>query len=53
MGYKVPQKWIFACGECGCVFTINARKQTNQCPMCQSKGMLQIEGLNYYELKCL
>lgn len=45
--YKVPQKWIFACGECGCIFTINAKKQENKCPVCEASAGQQIEGFKY------
>ena len=54
MVYQVPQKWTFACGECGCVFTINAKKQSNKCPVCHSKRYgtnkgIQLSDLNYYQ----
>ena len=47
MVYQVPQKLIFACGECGCIFTINAKKQSSKCPVCQSNAMVQIKGFDY------
>jgi len=28
----IPQKWLFACGDCGCIFTTMAEKQTGICP---------------------
>jgi predicted Zn-ribbon and HTH transcriptional regulator len=43
----LPQKWIFACGNCGCIFTTMAEKQTGLCPVCKSSDMDKIEGLNY------
>ena len=27
----IPQKWLFACGDCGCIFTTMAEKQTGLC----------------------
>jgi DNA-directed RNA polymerase subunit RPC12/RpoP len=48
MVYQVPQKWIFACGECGCIFTINAKQQKNNCPVCKSNAMTQIKGFDYH-----
>jgi hypothetical protein len=42
-----PQKWIFACGDCGCIFTTMAEKQTGLCPVCKSSDMDKIEGFKY------
>jgi predicted Zn-ribbon and HTH transcriptional regulator len=44
---EIPQKWIFACGDCGCIFTTMAEKQTGICPVCKSSDMNKIEGFNY------
>ena len=43
----IPQKWIFACVDCGCIFTTMAEKQTGICPVCKSTDRNQIEGFNY------
>jgi predicted Zn-ribbon and HTH transcriptional regulator len=43
----IPQKWLFACGDCGCIFTTMAEKQTGICPVCKSSDMDKIEGFNY------
>jgi predicted Zn-ribbon and HTH transcriptional regulator len=43
----IPQKWIFACGDCGCIFTTMAKKQTGICPVCKSTDRNKIEGFNY------
>ena len=43
----LPQKWIFACGDCGCIFTTMAEKQTGLCPVCKSSDMDKIEGFKY------
>jgi hypothetical protein len=43
----IPQKWIFACIDCGCIFTTMAEKQTGLYPVCKSSDMDKIEGLNY------
>ena len=32
----IPKKWIFACVDCGCIFTTMAEKQTGICPVCKS-----------------
>jgi predicted Zn-ribbon and HTH transcriptional regulator len=44
---EIPQKWIFACGDCGCIFTTMAEKQTGICPVCKSSDRNKIEGFNY------
>ena len=44
---ELPQKWIFACGDCGCIFTTMAEKQTGLCPVCKSGDMDKIEGFKY------
>jgi hypothetical protein len=43
----LPQKWIFACADCGCIFTTMAEKQTGICPLCKSSDRNMIEGFNY------
>jgi len=43
----IPQKWLFACGDCGCIFTTMAEKQTGLCPVCKSSDRNTIEGFNY------
>jgi predicted Zn-ribbon and HTH transcriptional regulator len=43
----IPQKWIFACCDCGCIFTTMAEKQTGLCPVCKSSDRNKIEGFNY------
>lgn len=43
----IPQKWIFGCIDCGCMFTINAKNQENKCPLCKSRKYDKIEGFNY------
>ena len=43
----IPQKWLFACGDCGCIFTTMAEKQTGLCPVCKSSVMDKIEGFKY------
>jgi len=43
----IPQKWIFACGDCGCIFTTMAEKQTGICPVCKSSDRNTIEGFIY------
>ena len=43
----LPQKWVFACGDCGCIFTTMAEKQTGLCPVCKSSDMDKIEGFKY------
>jgi predicted Zn-ribbon and HTH transcriptional regulator len=43
----IPQKWLFACSDCGCIFTTMAEKQTGLCPVCKSRDMEKIEGLKY------
>jgi len=42
-----PQKWIFACGDCGCIFTTMAENQSGLCPAFKSSDMNKIEGFNY------
>jgi rRNA maturation endonuclease Nob1 len=42
----IPQKWIFACSACGCIFTTMAEKQTGLCPVCKSSDMNKIEGFD-------
>jgi hypothetical protein len=44
----IPQKWIFACCDCGCIFTTMAEKQTGICPVCKSTARNQIEGFDYW-----
>jgi hypothetical protein len=44
---RIPQKWLFACGDCGCIFTTMAEKQTGICPVCKSSDMDKIEGFKY------
>jgi hypothetical protein len=39
----IPQKWIFACVDCGCIFTTMAEKQTGICPVCKSSERNTIE----------
>jgi len=41
MGVISP-KWIFACVDCGCIFTTMAEKQTGICPVCKSSDMKHI-----------
>jgi hypothetical protein len=43
----IPQKWIFACVNCGCIFTTMAEKQTGICPVCKSSDRNTIEGFIY------
>jgi predicted Zn-ribbon and HTH transcriptional regulator len=43
----IPQKWIFACVDCGCIFTTMAEKQAGICPVCKSSDMDRIEGFIY------
>jgi hypothetical protein len=43
----IPQKWIFACVNCGCIFTTMAEKQTGICPVCKSRDRNTIEGFIY------
>ena len=43
----IPQKWLFACHDCGCIFTTMAEKQTGLCPVCKSSDMDKIEGFKY------
>ena len=42
----IPQKWIFSCVDCGCVFNSMAEKQTGICPVCRSSDRDMIEGFN-------
>ena len=41
----IPQKWIFACVDCGCIFTTMAEKQTGKCPVCKSSIRITIEAI--------
>ena len=41
----IAQKWIFACVECGCIFTKKAKNQRNNCPVCKSQSAEKIEGI--------
>ena len=43
----IPQKWIFACVNCGCISTTMAEKQTGICPVCKSSNRNTIEGFIY------
>ena len=43
----IPQKWIFACIDCGCIFTTMAEKQTGICPVCKNSDRNTIEGFSY------
>jgi predicted Zn-ribbon and HTH transcriptional regulator len=43
----IPQKFIHACVECGCVFSIKANVQDSQCPVCNSESFEKIEGFEY------
>ena len=43
----VPQKNVFACGDCGCMYTIKPQKGGSKCPVCKSEYRLRIEGFTY------
>jgi hypothetical protein len=53
----IPQKWLFACGDCGCIFTTMAEKQTGIMPNSESTTIdrhdpsLPIPTLPNYKLK--
>jgi len=49
----IPRKWIFACVDCGCIFTTMAEKQTGACPVCKSSDKNKIEVSTIRQLKCL
>jgi hypothetical protein len=44
----IKQKNIYACTNCGVIFTLSAVMQkTDACPVCKSPRMDRIEGFNY------
>ncbi|HEX6561404.1 MAG TPA: hypothetical protein VF016_05190 [Nitrososphaera sp.] len=44
----IKQKNIYACTNCGVIFTLSAVTQkTNICPVCKSPRMDKIEGFDY------
>ena len=41
------RKNVFACGDCGCMYTIRPQKGGSKCPVCKSEYRLRIEGFTY------
>ena len=42
----IPQKNVFACGDCGCMYTIKPQKGGSKCPVCKSEYRDRIEVLH-------
>lgn len=45
----ILQRWIVACVDCGCIFSLSSKRSeaAGECPVCKSRSNQNIEGFKY------